>query len=165
MSELIVIAFNSETGAEELRDDLQKLKQEHLISLKDAAVAIRQPNGKVKVKQASHLVGKNALFGALGGLLLGTFFLAPWLGLVGGAIGGAVAGKKTDIGVDDNFIKEVGETIEPGHSALFLLIASDAPEAMIDEIHRHQGKILQTSLSEADEAQLLAALQETNQNE
>ncbi len=158
MSELIVIAFDNETGAEEMRDDLQKLKKEHLISLKDAAVVIHPQDGKVKVKQVTHLVGKGALVGGLGGLLLGSLFLAPWLGLVGGAIGGAVAGKETDIGVDDNFIKEVGENIEPGHSALFLLVEGDAVDTLITEIHKFGGTVLQTSLSEEDEAKFQAAL-------
>ena len=165
MSELIVIAFDNETGAEEMRDDLQKLKKEHLISLKDAAVVVHQQDGKVQVKQATHLVGKGAVAGGLGGLLLGTLFLAPWLGLVGGAIGGAVAGKKTDIGVDDNFIKEVGETIEPGHSALFLLAEGDAADTLIAEIHKFDGTVLQTSLSEEDEAKFRDALNADTQSE
>ena len=165
MSELIVIAFDTETGAEEMRDDLQKLKKEHLISLKDAAVVIHRQDGKVKVKQATHLVGKGAVAGGLGGLLLGTLFLAPWLGLVGGAIGGAVAGKKTDIGVDDNFIKEVGETIEPGHSALFLLAEGDAADTLIAKIHKFDGTVLQTSLSDEDEAKFRDALNADTQSE
>ncbi len=165
MSQLIVIAFNNETGAEEMRDDLQKLQKEHLISLKDAAVTIHQQDGKVKVKQVTHLVSKGALVGGLGGLLLGSLFLAPWLGLVGGAIGGAVAGKETDVGVDDNFIKEVGETIEPGHSALFLLIDEKAADTLIEEIHRYDGTVLQTSLSEEDEAKFIAALNANTQSE
>ncbi|NKQ34666.1 MAG: DUF1269 domain-containing protein [Chloroflexi bacterium] len=165
MSELFVIAFKNETGAEEMRDDLQKLKKEHLISLKDAAVVVHQQDGKVKVKQATHLVGKGAVIGGLGGLLLGTLFLAPWLGLVGGAIGGAVAGKKTDIGVDDDFIKEVGKTIEPGHSALFLLIDENAADMLVAEIHKFDGTVLQTSLSEEDEVKFQAALNADVQSE
>lgn len=165
MSELIVIAFDNETGAEKMRDDLQKLKKEHLISLKDAAVVIHLQDGKVKVKQVTHLVGKGALVGGLGGLLLGSLFLAPWLGLIGGAIGGAVAGKETDIGVDDDFIKEVGETIEPGHSALFLLIEGNTADTLITEIHKFGGTVLQTSLSEKDEAKFMAALNTNTQSE
>ena len=101
----------------------------------------------------------------MGGLLLGSLFLVPWLGLVGGAIGGAVAGKKTDIGVDDDFIKKVGETIEPGHSALFLLVEEHAAGTLIEEIHKFGGTVLQTSLSEEDEAKLQAALNAATQNE
>ncbi len=47
--------------------------------------------------------------------------MALWLGLAFGAVTDAIAGKKTDIGIDDKFIKVVGETIEPGHIALFYL--------------------------------------------
>jgi uncharacterized membrane protein len=51
----------------------------------------------------------------------------PWLGLAIGAASGALADKLTDVGVDDNFIKEGRRTIQPGHSALFLLIRESHP--------------------------------------
>ena len=120
MSELIVFAFKTQTGAEEMRDALGKMQKEHLIELEDAAVVVRKEDGKTKVKQATSLVGAGALGGAFWGMLIGLLFFMPWLGLAAGALGGAIGGKFNDIGVDDKFIKEVGSTIEPGQSALFL---------------------------------------------
>jgi uncharacterized membrane protein len=58
----------------------------------------------------------------LGHALIGLLFLAPWLGAAVGAISGAIAAKMSDFGVHDNFIKEVGNSIQPGNSALFLLV-------------------------------------------
>jgi uncharacterized membrane protein len=49
MSELIVFAFKTETGAEEMRDALQQMQKEHLIELEDAAVVVRKQDGKAKV--------------------------------------------------------------------------------------------------------------------
>jgi len=117
MTELIVLAFNSEGGAKEALGVLSQLQKQELIKLSDAATVVRKADGKVKVKQAVDLVGAGALGGAFWGMLIGLIFLVPWLGLAIGAISGAIAGRYSDIGIDDKFIKEVGTTIEPGHSA------------------------------------------------
>jgi uncharacterized membrane protein len=157
MSEMIVFAFDDQNGAEAMRDELKTLQKQQLISLDDAAVVIRKPDGKVKVKQATSLVGAGALGGSFWGLLIGLLFLAPWLGLAIGAATGAIAGKMTDIGIDDSFIEEVGETIEPGHSALFLLVRDATPDKVLDQLKKFNAKVIRTSLSNEDEAKLKAA--------
>ncbi len=154
MSDLIVVAFDDETSAEQMRDALVGMQKRHLVTLEDAAVVVRKEDGKVKVKQATDLVGQGALGGVFWGMLIGIIFWMPWLGAAIGALSGAVAGHFSDIGVDEGFIKEVGETIEPGHSALFLLVRQATPEKMVDELKQYKGKILQTSLSPEDEAKL-----------
>lgn len=157
MSDLIVLTFKTETGAEEMRDDLMRLQKEHLITLDDAAVVVRKQDGKPKVKQMTSLVGAGALGGAFWGMLIGLLFFAPWLGLAIGAVSGAVAGGLTDIGVDDKFIKEVGEQIEPGDSALFLLVREATPDKVMDELRKFDAKVYQTSLSKEDEEKLRAS--------
>jgi len=154
MSELIVFAFKTETGAEEMRNALGQMQKEHLIELEDAAVVVRRQDGKAKVKQATSLVGAGALGGAFWGMLIGLLFFMPWLGLAAGALGGAIGGKFTDIGVDDKFIKEVGNTIEPGQSALFLLVQSATADKVLPKLEKFDATVLQTSLSEEDEAKL-----------
>lgn len=154
MSDLIVVAFDNETGAENMRDALVGMQKRHLVTLADAAVVVRKPDGKVKVKQAVNLVGEGALGGAFWGMLIGIIFWMPWLGAAIGALSGAISGHFSDIGVDDGFIKEVGDTIEPGHSALFLLVKEATPDKMVDALKQYKGKILQTSLSAEDEAKL-----------
>lgn len=154
MSELIVFAFKTQTGAEEMRDALGKMQKEHLIELEDAAVVIRKEDGKTKVKQATSLVGAGALGGAFWGMLIGLLFFMPWLGLAAGALGGAIGGKFTDVGVDDKFIKEVGSTIEPGQSALFLLVQSATADKVLPQLEKFDATVLQTSLSEENEAKL-----------
>ena len=156
MSDLVVLAFDTETGAEELRDTLVQLQKQKIVELEDAAVVVRKEDGKVKVKQAVSLVGAGALGGAFWGLLIGLIFWMPWLGMAIGAASGALSGGLSDIGVDDKFIKEVGETIEPGHSALFLLVSKSTPDKLADELKSFDAKVLQTSLSNEDEAKLRA---------
>ena len=154
MSELVVLAFPTETGAQDMEDILIDLQKQELIKLEDAAYVVRRQDGKAKVKQAASLVGQGALGGAFWGLLIGLLFWAPWLGLAIGAATGAVAGHLTDTGIDDDFIKEVSDTIEPGQSALFLLIAKWTEDRVLGHIHQFDATVIRTSLSEEDEAKL-----------
>jgi uncharacterized membrane protein len=157
MSELIVFTFKTETGAEEMRDELEKMQKMHLITLEDAAVVVHKQDGKVKVKQAVSLAGAGALGGSFWGFLIGLLFLAPWLGMAIGAATGALAGKFSDIGVDDKFIKEVGDAIEPGDSALFLLVVEATADKVLDGLKDFDAEVYQTSLSEDDEAKIREA--------
>ena len=157
MKELIVFAFDTLTGADEMATTVQELQEQKLIALEDAAVVTRPKDGKPKVKQSQKLVGAGALGGAFWGMLIGMLFLMPWLGLALGAVAGAIAGKTTDLGIDDDFIKRVSESIEPGGSALFLMVADVTPDKVLDRLSQFDATILRTSLSEEDEAKLREA--------
>jgi uncharacterized membrane protein len=154
MSDLVVLAFDTENGAITVRDAMVNLQKQHIVELEDAAIVIRREDGKIKVKQAVSLVGQGALGGAFWGMLIGIIFWKPWLGLATDALGGAPGGKLADTGVDDNFIKEVEEKIGPGHSALFLLIRSATTNKLEQELKNFHPTVIQTSLSANDEARL-----------
>jgi uncharacterized membrane protein len=154
MSTMVVFAFNDEIGAERMRDELEELQKERLVTLDDAAVVVRKQDGKVKVKHATSLVGAGALGGAFWGMLIGLLFFMPWLGLAVGALSGAVAGKLTDVGIDDEFIKEVGQKIKLGNSALFLLVREATVDRLVDRLKPFHGHIIKTSLSKEDEMKL-----------
>jgi len=158
MSDLIVLAFNTEQGAAQMENNLKRMQQMSLLSLDDAATVVRQMDGKAKVQQSNSLVGAGALGGAFWGMLIGLLFFAPWLGLAVGAISGAMAGKFSDIGVDDNFIRSVSAAIPPGSSALFLLVREATPDRVMEELRGAQGvTVLQTSLSREKEDKLREA--------
>ena len=157
MSDLIVIGFKDEFKADEVLLDLRKLEREYLIDLEDAVVVIRNKEGKVKIKQTQELVTSGALEGGFWGLLLGLIFFHPMLAIVGVAAG-AISGVLTDIGIDDNFIREISNTIESGTSAIFVLARKSTPDKVLDELSKFEGKVLRTSLSKEDEAKLQAVL-------
>jgi uncharacterized membrane protein len=90
-------------------------------------------------------------------MLIGLLFFMPWMGLAIGAISGALAGKVSDIGIDDDFIKEVSAAIERGNSALFLLVRDVTPDKVLDELTQSDAKVLRTLLSAEKEARLRAA--------
>jgi uncharacterized membrane protein len=155
MSELIVLAFNSEAGASQMLGEVERLQKLELIKLDDAAIVVRKLDGKATVKQANSLVGAGAFGGAFWGMLIGLLFFAPWLGLAVGAITGALAGKFSDIGVDDNFIKSVSNTIQPGNSALFLMIRQATTDKVMADLRAFPGvSVLHTSLSVEAEQKL-----------
>ncbi len=158
MSDLIAVGFKDEFKADEVLNDLAKLQREHLIDLEDAAVVVRNLKGKVKIKQGQELVTSGALSGGVWGLLLGFIFFNPLLGWAVGAAAGALTGTLTDLGIDDNFIKEIGSTIEPGTSAIFVLVRQATPDKVLEDLSKFEGKVLRTSLSKADEAKLQEAL-------
>jgi uncharacterized membrane protein len=159
MSELVVLAFDSESGAQQMLGDIDRLQKEQLIKLDDAAWVVRKPDGKASVKQANSLVGAGAFGGAFWGMLIGLLFFAPWLGLAIGAISGALAGKFSDIGIDDNFIKSVSESIQPGYSALFLMIREVTTDKVLEDLKGTPGiKVIHTSLSHEAEQRLRDAL-------
>jgi len=158
MSDLFAIAYDDIYKAEEVRLTLAKLQREHLIELDDAAVVVKDKEGKVKLKQAINLTAAGAASGGFWGLLIGTLFLVPLFGAAVGAASGAIGGALSDIGVDDNFMRELGETMKAETSALFILVRKVTPDKVLDEVSKYGGKILRTSLSKDDEEQLQAVL-------
>lgn len=166
MSELIVVGFDNPENGDRVLTRLARLKREYLIDLEDAVVAIRDPGGEVRIKQSISMTGRGASYGALSGALWGTLigllFLNPLAGLaVGGAIGagtGALSGSLVDYGIDDDFIREIGDTLQPGTSALFLLVRKAQPDKVLADLEGYNGRILRSSLSPEQERKLQIAL-------
>jgi uncharacterized membrane protein len=158
MSELVVIGFDDQFKAEEVRLMLWKMQKEYLIDLEDAVVAEKNDKGKIKLLQAQNLTADGALTGGFWGSLIGFIFLNPILGLAVGATAGAVSGAPSDVGINNNFMKELAQSLHPGSSTLFVLVRSMTPDKVLDELKGTGGKVLKTSLSHEDQAKLKAAL-------
>ena len=158
MSTLVVIEYNDMYKAEETRLLLRKLQKDYLIDLEDAVVVVKDAKGKVKLHQAVNLTAMGAASGGFWGSLIGLIFLNPLLGLAVGAGAGAVSGALTDVGINDNFMKELAGGLKAGSSALFVLVRKSTPDKVLDELRGTGGKILKTSLTHEDEAKLQAAL-------
>lgn len=154
MSNLVVLKCQNETTGENILNTLRELQKQHLITVEDAALVTLKANGKPKIRQANDLVGAGALGGAFWGMLIGLLFLSPFLGAAIGAGMGAIAGKFSDIGIDDNFIKQVGSAIHPGESALFVLTRNEVMDKVAPALKQYQFEIIQTSLSQENEDKL-----------
>ncbi len=158
MSTLVAIAYPDTATAERVRQELIQARKEHLVELEDAVVVEHGPDGKIKLHQTVGTAGVGAAGGAMWGGLIGLLFLAPLLGMAVGAASGAVAGKMTDIGVDDDFMKELGNKLPAGSAALIALGSTSARDKLLDRVRSYGGDVVQTSLSSDEEDHLRAAL-------
>ena len=167
MSELVVVSFEDQDTADKVLNKLRELQKEYLVDLEDAVVVVRDGKGKVRIKQAVPLVSMGALSGAtwggLFGMLVGILFLNPLLGyLTGAAVGagaGALSGALADYGINDDFIKSVGKSLQSDTSALFMLVRRAKLDRVLPELQPFGGKILKTSLSTEQEQRLRQALE------
>jgi uncharacterized membrane protein len=159
MSNLIAVAYDDVATANTVREKLLDLQTQHLITLEDAVVVERRQDGRVKLHQARSTTGSGALGGALWGGLIGLIFFMPFLGAALGAATGAAVGSSVDVGVDDNFMRQVGAELTPGKAALFVLVVSSTPEKVLPEVAPYGGHIITTSLSPEAEANLREAAQ------
>jgi uncharacterized membrane protein len=157
-STLVVIEYTDQYKAEEMLLKLRRLQKEYLIDLEDAVVAVKDEKGKIKLHQSINLTAHGAASGGFWGALIGLLFLNPLLGMAMGATAGAVSGALSDVGIEDRFMKELAAGLQPGGSALFVLVRKATPERVLEEVQGSGGKILRTSLTHEDEAKLQAAL-------
>ncbi|MEV8096013.1 DUF1269 domain-containing protein [Kitasatospora sp. NPDC085879] len=158
MSNLFAIAYPDVATAQQVRDTAIGLQKQKLIDLEDIVVVERRPDGKVKLHQAVNTTGIGAASGALWGGVIGLLFFMPFLGAAIGGATGAAVGAATDTGVDDNFMRQVGQKMEPGSAALFLLVRSATADKVVPALAQYGGEILQTSLSADQEEHLVEAL-------
>lgn len=148
MSDLVVVAFPEQELAFELRAELAKMQKAYLIDIEDIVVATRDDNGKVKLHQAMNLTSAGAVGGGFWGMLIGLVFLNPLLGAAIGAGAGALSGRFTDIGINDEFMKQLAQSFRPGCAAVFILLRKVTADKVLEGLadFRGKGKVLQTSL-------------------
>ena len=161
MSTLIAIIYESADTAEKALTELGQLQKMQLIQLEDAALAVKDAKGKVKVTQTLEkaATGQSAIWGGFWGLLIGLLFLAPIFWALFGALMGALFSKGADLGIDNQFIKDVGDGLDPGESALFILVIEATADKVLPEMAKFGGTVYQTSLSKEDEETLKQALE------
>jgi uncharacterized membrane protein len=156
MSDIVAIAYPDLSTAQEVASNAARAQQAHEIELDDMVIVERRDDGKVKLHQPS-LAGAGAASGALWGGLIGLIFFMPLFGMAIGAATGAAAGAASDYGIDDKFLKELGEELEPGSAAVMFLVRQVSMDKVLPKI-QIEGRIIRTSLDDAQEEQLAEAL-------
>ena len=162
MSSLVVVGFPTAAEAEQVRRELVDIQREQLISLEDAVVVDHDGEGQVHLRQALNLTAAGAMGGGFWGTLVGLLFLNPLLGAAVGAGVGAASGSLSDIGINDTFMRELGETLPKGSAALCLLIREATADRVVERLRGHapHARLLRTNLSHIDEDQLRALLEQ-----
>jgi len=98
------------------------------------------------------------------GLLFGLLFFIPVFGMAVGAGLGALFGHLEKSTIDKEFQQQVRDMVQPGTSALFLVIEKATPDKAVAAMSKFGGTVLKTSLSEEDTAKLQEALHGTTVN-
>jgi len=158
MSDLVVIAFSDEEKAEDVRKKILGLTAQYLIEIEDAVVAVKQENGHIKLNQLVNPMAMSAVSGTMWGAIIGLIFANPLLGAALGGAAGAVGGALTDLGINDDFMRQTAEAVGPGQAALFLLIRKMTTDKVLDDLRGVGGTVLRTSFDHAHEDALRAAL-------
>jgi len=168
MSTMFVVGYDDKYQATEVLHSLQRMEQDHLVDLNDAVAVARQENGRITYNQNIDYEGEGIGWGMLWGTMLGSMLALPFTagtsaaagasillsgGVAGGALGaagGAIDGDtiQREIGLDPEFAGEVADTLKPGTSAVMALVSTGAPDKVADELGKHGGRLLQTSLTE-----------------
>src|SRR5579872_2638809 len=111
MSDLVAITYHDVNQAGKVLNTLKGLVTQHLLDLDDAVYVTKDSSGEVDLHQMINLPGVGAARGATSGIiwggLIGLLFLSPLAGAAIGAGSGAIAGKITDYGIDDNFVRQL----------------------------------------------------------
>lgn len=161
MGTLTVWKFPSALGAERAESILGQLQKQSLITVHDAAI-VSWPEGakKPKTRQLNNLTGSGAFGGAFWGLLFGLIFFVPLLGMAIGAATGALAGSLSDVGIDDDFIRDVRVQVTPGTSALFVMTSDAVMDKVGAAFEGMDMTLISTNLSSDQEKALRDAFSE-----
>jgi uncharacterized membrane protein len=158
MSTLIAIGYPDEFTASQAADEAQRLAKDLIIQPDAIAEIRRDREGKYHVTTNHHAVGVGTTWGMFWGLLFGMLFFVPIFGMAVGAGLGALMGKVEKTGIDKQFQQQVKDMLQPGTSALFLVVEQITPDKAIAGLSRFGGTVLKSSLSETAEKELQDAL-------
>jgi uncharacterized membrane protein len=158
VADLIVIGYDDEETAARAAEEVYRLSHDLVIEPEAVAVIVRDKDGKYKVITNHHPVAEGATWGMLWGALFGLLFFVPVFGLAVGAAWGALFGAIEKAGVDKRFQQEVRDMVQPGTSALFLIVDKVTPDKAIEALGKFGGRVLKSSLSWEAERQLQEAL-------
>ncbi len=158
MATLVAIGYPDESTATQAADEARRLAKDLIIEPDAIAVIIRDKEGKFHVTTSHHAVAGGTTWGMFWGLLFGMLFFVPFLGMAVGAGLGALMGKVSKGAIDKEFENQVRAMLEPGTSALFLVVERVTPDKAVEGLSRYGGTVLKSSLSKESEAELQQAL-------
>jgi uncharacterized membrane protein len=158
MAELIAIGYPDEKTAEEAAAEVVRLSQDLVIEPDAVAVITRDTDGKFHVETMHHEVATGATWGMFWGLLFGVLFFVPLLGMAVGAALGALMGLVTKLDISEAFQRQVRDMLQPGTSALFMIVEKMTTDKALAALSKYGGTVLKTSLSSEAEKELQRAL-------
>jgi uncharacterized membrane protein len=158
--EVFIAVFGTEDGAAAALKDFKAAELERSIDLIDGAAIVHRADGKVHFEETADPSGKKwAKRGAIAGGIVGLIF--PPSILAGAAVGGGAGGiwgKVRDKGISDDELRQIGESIPQGSSAIIAV----AEDRLLEQLQRGidgYEKISRHALSADASAQLIAEME------
>jgi uncharacterized membrane protein len=152
MSTLIAIGYPDETTASSAAEEAQRMAGDLDLDLEPEAIAVisRDRHGRFQVTTCHDPVAAGASPSMFWPLLFGFLFFVPVFGMAVGAGLGAVMGRVTETGIDRQFRDQVRDMLEPGTSALFLVVDRVPPDRAVEGLRRFGGTVLKSPLSKQE---------------
>jgi uncharacterized membrane protein len=158
VADLIAIGYPDEVTAARAADSVYRMAEDLIIQPDAVAVIVRDEDGKYKVTTNHHAVGAGATWGMFWGMLFGLLFFIPVFGMAVGAGLGALVGKIEKSGIDKQFQQQVRDMLQPGTSALFIVVEKVTPDKAVEGLREFGGTVLKSSLSNDAQTELQNAL-------
>ena len=160
MATLVAVGYPDETTAEHARQTVQRLETDLIIQADQVAAISRDKAGKyhTTTSHGGASASGGAVWGGFWGMLFGLLFFIPFAGFAIGAGFGALFGHLGKNAIDQQFQDQVRDHLQPGTSALFMIIEKATPDKAIAALKEYGGTVFKTSLSDEDTAKLQEAL-------
>lgn len=162
MSDLIAIGYDDTTTAMSAMEAVDEMSHDMIIQPDAVAAIVRDQNGKFRTITNQHAVGAGATWGLFWGLLFGLLFFIPIFGMAMGAAFGALGGKLAKDSISKEFQDQVREALQPGTSALFMIVEEMTTDKALDQLSKFGGNVIKTSLSKEAEDEIQEHLHGTS---
>jgi uncharacterized membrane protein len=155
---LLAIRFDEPLKAQEMLIAMMRLQKRKSIEMDDAAIVTNE-GGRVRLHQTKDAnPSQGAATGGWFGVLAGLIFMNPVVGAVLGAAIGGIWAKLHDIGISDDQMREMGESLGEGEAALFVLLTDAYPTHLAHELRRFDGMVMHSTFDESDTEAMSMAL-------
>ena len=148
-STFVIVTFDDMDKADEMLKIMKDLEHEKRLLLDDAAIVVKDEEGELTIKDIGEFTPKRgAVTGGAAGLVIGTILGGPIGGVILGAAAGALAGKKIDLGISNEKLQAVGESMENAGSAFFARIEAGDMEILAMILRQSGGKLHELSVDD-----------------
>ncbi|MDH3307676.1 MAG: DUF1269 domain-containing protein [Acidimicrobiia bacterium] len=143
---LVAFRFDDPLLAQEANIAAIRLERRGSLKLEDAVIVAKSTSGRIRLHQTRDMsAGQGATTGGMWGMLAGWIVMAPLAGAALGAALGGLFGRLRDIGIDDNEMRKIGDDLDPGETALFLLVSEAQLAHCLQELRRFDARVLTTT--------------------
>jgi uncharacterized membrane protein len=149
---LWAVGYDDVERADQVRDTITQLgwgggKAGKDLILLDIVVVVRHPDGTFTLEREPFPGVANILTCSAVGFLAGLMLAAPLTGAtIGALVGGVGSATAAQVGIGEDFIREVETLMKPGSSALFVLDQEGNMEIILHTIRGLGGTVIKTNV-------------------